>query len=391
MKISRVQATWCRVPIPYERQHTSDFGRVPTFDSVIVRVETECGITGWGEAKAGVGSAAACAGLAAIINDDYAPLLLGQDPRDISRLWDVMYNTPREGYAVAGGYALPQVGRRGLSVSAIAGVDVALWDILGKSLDVPVWRLLGGKRVDRMPAYASGGWADAKNIGEQLQGYCDKAGFRAVKMRVGVMDGSPGRSAARVRAARERLGPDIRLMADAHGTWTVAEARAFARMVEDCDLFWFEEPVSADDKAGMAEVRRSSSVPISAGESEFTRHDFREICELRAADVLQPDLAIAGGLTEGLRISALASAYNLRLAPHLWSGAPAFAAGMHLAATQSAGFILEYSLGHNPMLHDLIEESFPVEDGHVAIPDRPGLGITVRETFLQQYGQGGRA
>ena len=391
MKISRVQATWCRVPIPYERQHTSDFGRVPTFDSVIVRVETDTGLTGWGEAKAGVGSAAACAGLAAIINDDYAPLLLGQDPRDISRLWDVMYNTPREGYAVAGGYALPQVGRRGLSISAIAGVDVALWDILGKSLNVPVWRLLGGKRVDRMPAYASGGWADAANIGEQLQGYCDKAGFRAVKMRVGVMDGSPARSAARVRAARERLGPDIRLMADAHGTWTVAEARAFARMVEDCDLFWFEEPVSADDKAGMAEVRRSSSVPISAGESEFTRHDFREICELRAADVLQPDLAIAGGLTEALRISALASAYNLRLAPHLWSGAPAFAAGMHLAVTQSAGFILEYSLGHNPMLHDLIEESFPVEDGHVVIPDRPGLGITVRESFLQQYGQGARA
>ncbi|MBP0496416.1 mandelate racemase/muconate lactonizing enzyme family protein [Pararoseomonas indoligenes] len=391
MKISRVQATWCRVPIPYERQHTSDFGRVPTFDSVIVRVETDTGLTGWGEAKAGVGSAAACAGLAAIINDDYAPLLLGQDPRDISRLWDVMYNTPREGYAVAGGYALPQVGRRGLSISAIAGVDVALWDILGKSLNVPVWRLLGGKRVDRMPAYASGGWADAANIGEQLQGYCDRAGFRAVKMRVGVMDGSPARSAARVRAARERLGPDIRLMADAHGTWTVAEARAFSRMVEDCDLFWFEEPVSADDKAGMAEVRRSSSVPISAGESEFTRHDFREICELRAADVLQPDLAIAGGLTEGLRISALASAFNLRLAPHLWSGAPAFAAGMHLAATQSAGFILEYSLGHNPMLHDLIEESFPVEDGHVEIPDRPGLGISVRESFLQQYGQGGRA
>jgi L-alanine-DL-glutamate epimerase-like enolase superfamily enzyme len=391
MKISRVQATWCRVPIPYERQHTSDFGRVPTFDSVIVRIETECGLTGWGEAKAGVGSAAACAGLAAIVNDDYAPLLLGQDPRDISRLWDVMYNTPREGYAIAEGHVLPQLGRRGLSISAIAGVDVALWDILGKSLNVPIWRLLGGRRVERMPAYASGGWADAANIGAQLQGYCDKAGFRAVKMRVGVMDGSPARSAARVRAARQTLGPDIKLMADAHGTWTVAEARAFCRMVEDCDLFWFEEPVSADDKQGLAEVRRSSSVPISTGESEFTRHDFREICELRAADVLQPDLAIAGGLTEGLRIGALASAFNLRLAPHLWSGAPAFAAGLHLAATQSAGFILEYSLGHNPLLHDLIEEEFPVVDGHVAIPDRPGLGITVRESFLAQYGQGARA
>ncbi|MDQ1079752.1 mandelate racemase/muconate lactonizing enzyme family protein [Pseudoroseomonas cervicalis] len=391
MKISRVQATWCRVPIPEERRFTSDFGLVSTFDSVIVRIDTECGLTGWGEAKAGVGSAAACAGLAAIINLDYAPLLVGQDPRDISRLWDVMYNTPREGYAIADGHGLPQLGRRGLSISAIAGVDIALWDILGKSLNVPVWRLLGGRRAERMPAYASGGWADATKIGAQLQGYCDKAGFRAVKMRVGVMDGSPAASAARVRAARQTLGPDIRLMADAHGTWTVAEARAFCRMVEDLDLFWFEEPCSADDKPGMAEVRRCSTVPISAGESEFTRHDFRELAELRAVDVMQPDLAIAGGITEGLRISAIASAYNLRLAPHLWSGAPAFAAGLHLAATQSAGFILEYSLGHNPMLHDLIEESFPVQDGHVDIPERPGLGITVRESFLRDYGQGGAA
>ena len=387
MKISRVHATWCHVPIPYERQHVSDFGRVASFDSVIVRVDTDTGITGWGEAKAGVGSAAACAGLAAIINHDYAPLLLGQDPRDISRLWDVLYNTPREGYAIAGGHVLPQLGRRGLSISAIAGIDIALWDILGKSLGAPVWRLLGGRRAERMPAYASGGWADEHGIGAQLKGYCDQAGFRAVKMRVGVMDGSPARSAARVRAARKALGPEIKLMVDAHGTWTVAEAKAFCRMVEDLDLFWFEEPVTADDKTGLAEVRRSSSVPISTGESEFTRHDFREIAELRAADVLQPDLAIAGGITEGVRIAAIASAFNLRLAPHLWSGAPAFAAGLHLAASQSAGFILEYSLGHNPMLHDLIEERFPVVDGMVEIPDRPGLGITVREEFLRQYGR----
>ncbi len=387
MRIASVAATWCHVPIPPERQHVSDFGRVASFDSVIVRVDTDTGLTGWGEAKAGVGSAAACAGLAAIIEHDYAPLLVGQDPRDISRLWDVMYNTPREGYAVARGHGLPQLGRRGLSVSAIAGVDIALWDILGKSLGVPVWRLLGGRRAERMPAYASGGWADAAAIGAQLRGYVEKGGFRAVKMRVGVMDGTVAASAARVLAAREGLGPGVGLAVDAHGTWTVAEAKAFARMVEGCDLMWFEEPVSADDKAGMAEVRRSSAVPVSAGESEFTRHDFREICELRAADVLQPDLAIAGGITEALRIGALASAFNLRLAPHLWSGAPAFAAGLHVASAASAGFILEYSLGHNPMLHELIEEGFPVEDGMVRIPDRPGLGITVRETFLNHYGR----
>jgi len=385
VKITAVRATWVHVPIPYERQHVSDFGRIASFDSVIVKVETDHGLVGWGEAKAGVGSAASAHGLAAIVNRDYAPLLVGQDPRDVGRLWDVLYSTPREGHALARGHALPQLGRRGLSISAIAGVDLALWDLLGKSLGAPVWRLLGGRRAERMPAYASGGWADESRIGEQLLGYVEQGGFRAVKMRVGVMDGEPRRSAARVRAARAALGPDVKLMADAHGTWTVAEAKAFCRMVEDCDLTWLEEPVSADDKAGLAEVRRSSAVPIATGESEFTRHDFREIAELRGADVFQPDLAIAGGLTEGLRIAAIAAAFNLRLAPHLWSGAPAFAAGLALAASQSSGFILEYSLGANPLLHELAHEKFPVVDGHVEIPDRPGLGVTVDEDFLRRH------
>ncbi len=385
MKIARIDATWVHVPIPPSGQHVSNFGRVASFDSVIVRVETDDGLVGWGEAKAGVGSAASCAGLAAIIRDDLAPLLLGEDPRDISRLWDVMYNAPRHGHAIARGHGMPQLGRRGLTLSAIGGIDIALWDILGKSLNAPVWRLLGGRRAAHMPAYASGGWADAQNIGAQLKGYIEKGGFGAVKMRVGVMDGSPVRSAERVRAARAVLGPDIGLACDAHGTFTVAEARAFARLVEDCNLMWFEEPVSGDDKRGMAEVRASSSVPIAAGESEFTRHDFRELAELRAADILQPDLAIAGGITEALRISAIASAFNLRLAPHLWSGAPAFAAGLAVAATSPSGFILEYSLGSNPMLHELIAESFPVRDGMVEIPDRPGLGITVNEDFVAKH------
>lgn len=385
MKITDVHATWVHVPIPSERQHTSDFGRIASFDSVIVKVQTDDGLVGWGEAKAGVGSAASAYGLAAIVNLDYAPLLVGQDPRDIGRLWDVMYNTPREGYALDRGHVLPQLGRRGLSMSAIAGVDIALWDILGKSLGAPVWRLLGGRRAERMPAYASGGWADEAHIGEQLLGYVDNGGFRAVKMRVGVMDGEPHRSAARVRAARKALGPDVKLMADAHGTWTVSEAKTFCRMVEDCDLYWLEEPVTADDKIGLAEVRRSSAVPISTGESEFTRHDFREIAERRGADVLQPDLAIAGGVTEGVRIGAIASAYNLRLAPHLWSGAPAFAAGVALASSQTTGFILEYSLGANPLLHELVHEKFTVVDGQIEIPDRPGLGITVDEDFMRRY------
>ncbi len=135
MKITAVRAAWVHVPIPPERQHVSDFGKIASFDSMIVKIDTDAGLVGWGEAKAGVGSASSAYGLAAIINRDFAPLLVGQDPRDVGRLWDVLYNTPREGYALDRGHVLPQLGRRGLSISAIAGVDLALWDILGKSLD----------------------------------------------------------------------------------------------------------------------------------------------------------------------------------------------------------------------------------------------------------------
>jgi L-alanine-DL-glutamate epimerase-like enolase superfamily enzyme len=199
------------------------------------------------------------------------------------------------------------------------------------------------------------------------------------------MDGTVDRSIARVRAAREGLGPDVGIMVDAHGTFSVKEAQRFARGVEACNLAWFEEPVNADDRIGAAEVRHSTTIPIAVGESEFTRFDFRDLLEARAVDVLQPDLAITGGLTEGMRIAALAGAYQKEVAPHLWGSALLFAAGLHLAAACPSCTILEYSLGFNPMLHDLAEERFLVENGRIAIPDRPGLGVTVRRAFVEEF------
>jgi L-alanine-DL-glutamate epimerase-like enolase superfamily enzyme len=385
MKIARVEACWVQVPIPPEQQHASDFGRATTFDAAIVRVDTDAGITGWGEAKVSAGSVGDYHGVVAVLNHEFGPAIVGEDPRDIVRIWERLYNGTRDHYALARGHVFPAMGRRGLSIAAISGIDIALWDILGKSLDVPVWRLLGGRKSGSMRAYASGGWAPAETIGAQLQGYIDRGGFSAVKMRVGVFDGSPSQSAERVIAARRALGPQIEIMCDAHGTFTVSEARQFCYLTRDCDLSWFEEPVTADDKAGLSEVRRATHIPIASGESECTRFDFRDLINLQAVDILQPDLAICGGITEGMRIAALASAANLRLAPHLWAGAPAFAAGMHLAAVSPAAHILEYSLGANPMIHGLVEESFPVVGGMLQIPDRPGLGITVRADFLERY------
>jgi len=385
MKITKVAAVWLRVPIAPEEQHSSDFGRATTFDSAIVRVDTDAGLTGWGEAKVAAGSVGDYHGVVAVINHEFGPALIGEDPRNIVRLWERMYNGSRDHYALARGHVFPALSRRGLSIAAISGIDIALWDILGKSLNVPVWQLLGGRKSECMPAYASGGWAAAGEIGAQLKGYVERGGFGAVKMRVGVFDGSPLKSAQRVLAARAALGPEIGIMCDAHGTFTVSEARQFCHLVRDSDISWFEEPVTADDKSGLAEVRRATHIPIATGESDCTRFDFRDLINLQAADILQPDLAICGGITEGMRIGALAAAANLRLAPHLWAGAPAFAAGLHLSAASPAAFILEYSLGANPMIHNLVEESFVVEDGMLRIPDRPGLGITVREDFLARY------
>jgi L-alanine-DL-glutamate epimerase-like enolase superfamily enzyme len=174
-------------------------------------------------------------------------------------------------------------------------------------------------------------------------------------------------------------------MVDAHGTYTVGDAKRFVHLVSDCDLTWFEEPVIADDKVGMAEVRASGSVPIASGESEATRFAFRDLAVLKAVDVFQPDPAFCGGITEAMRIAALASAFNLRLSPHLWAGAPCFFAGLHVCAASPASFVIEYSLGANPMIHDLVEDDVSVKDGMIVIPDRPGLGFTIAEKFLEAH------
>ena len=316
------------------------------------------------------------------IHRELAPILVGRDPRDITALWEAMYNGSRAHYVAREGRTFPIIGRRGVTISAISGVDLALWDILGQALGQPLWRLLGGRVRDKVPAYASGGWAPVGAIGKQLRQYVER-GHRAVKMRVGLQDRSVDDSAARVREVRETLGPEIGIMVDAHGTWSVREAQRFARKVVDCDLAWLEEPVSADNVAGQAEVRAATDIPIASGESEQTRFAFRDLIAARAVDILQPDLAIAGGLTETLRICALAAAHGLTVAPHLWGSAVLFAAGLHLAIATPCVTVLELTRGDNPLLNDLVQEPFDLRDGFVHPTDRPGLGLVLNRDFAR--------
>ncbi len=382
MKITNVQATWLRCPIPPANQHVSDFGKLQTFDIALVRIDTDAGITGYGESKGAVGSAANCASIVTLIHEELRPLLIGADPRNITALWEKMYNGARAHYVAKYGRGFPELGRRGLRIIAMSGVDIALWDIAGKALDVPCYQLMGGKFRDNVEAYASGGWADAAGIGKQLQDTIESSGFRAVKMRVGTMDHTVDNSIARVKAARAALGSDVKLMADAHGTFDVRSAKRFCRGVEDCNLSWFEEPVSVDDPAGMTEVRASTDIPIALGESLFTRFDFLPYIATRAVDIMQPDPAIAGGITEVLRIANLGNAHHLTLAPHLWGGGVLLAAGMHLAAALPNCLTLEYSKGFNPLLRELVNEPAEVYDGNIVLTDRPGLGVTVNEDFI---------
>src|SRR5262252_4222070 len=377
MRITDVRASWLRALIPADRAHVSDFGKNDSFNTGLVEIETDSGLVGLGEAKVAVGNLGHYAALVTLIREELAPALVGEDPRDVTAIWERLYGGSRAHYALREGRSFPTVGRRGITMSAQSGVDIALWDLLGQSLGQPLWRLFGGRCRDRVPAYASGGWAPVGAIGKQLLHYVER-GHRAVKMRVGLQDKSVDDSAARVREVRETLGPDIGLMVDAHGTWSVRQAQRFARKVEDCDVAWLEEPVSPENIPGQAEVRASTDIPIASGESEQTRFAFRDLIQARAVDVCQPDLAIAGGITETVRICALAATHGHTVAPHLWGGAVLFASGLHLAVATPSVTTLEFTRGDNPLLHELVEEPFELVDGHLLPPDRPGLGLTLR-------------
>jgi L-alanine-DL-glutamate epimerase-like enolase superfamily enzyme len=383
MKISHVEAIRVRVAIPRERQHVTDSGLVVAVETVLIRITTESGLVGYGESKVDGGATKA---LVTQVNDVFGPLLVGQNAHDITRLWETMYNGSRVGHTLQRGHGFPvAIMRRGVPVAAIAGIDMALWDLKGKALEVPVWQLLGGKVRDRVPTYGSGGWAPADRIGDQLRGYIEYGGFRTVKMRVGAGDDMLSTSVRRVQAARKALGPEIDITVDAHGTFAVAEAKRFCRLVTECDLAWFEDPVSPNDLAGCAEVRTTTDIPIAIGERASTRYDVMDMLQHRALDVLQPDLSICGGITEAVRIAGLAAGFNVRVAPHVWGGCVLYAASLTFAAVTPNAFILEHCMATNPLLRELPQDPFESRDGYVDVRDAPGLGVTIDEEFMKRH------
>jgi len=301
------------------------------------------------------------------------PLLEGQDPFATEWLWDRMYRqTLLEG-------------RRGAVLRAISAVDIALWDLKGKATGLPLYRLLGGNRSP-VPAYASGGYyAKGKSpakLAEEAAGYVAQ-GFSAVKIKVG-REREIKQEVARVAAVREAIGPDVQLFLDANNAWPDAPtAIRYIRAFEPYDIGWIEEPVMPDNLVQSVAVATSITIPVATGEIEATRWGFRAIIEARAAQILQPDAAVCGGVTEWLRIAALAAAFDLQIAPHWFSDLHC-----HLVAAAPNATWVEYFTDTSILnIWRLVREPVVARDGRILPPDRPGHGIDLDPAAVERFAQ----
>jgi len=351
-----------------------------TRQAVLVVVSTDEGLQGAGEAFYFGGPGAVAATL---IRDGFGPLLVGADPLDHCVIWDRLYNWSRD------------QGQKGLTVSAISAIDIALWDLKGKILGRPIYALLGGAYRRKARVYATGlyepqGVPDiSAALVEEALGY-RRDGFCGMKLKVGYGIATDLRY---IEAIRQAIGPEPLLMVDANHAYNAPEAIRLARGMAPYDIHWFEEPVPPEDLDGYCECRRFAPMMIAGGECEYTRYGFRELIGRRAVDILQPDLCACGGFSEMQKILALASAANLPVVPHVWGTSVGMAAALQLFAALpntperrvAAEPLFEYDRSPHPFRDQVTREQFTMRDGYLAIPDRPGLGVTLDMEFLRRY------
>ncbi len=349
---------------------------------VFVKVTTdEPGLVGWGEASLEWKTRSVVGAVA-----DLAPLLVGQDPLRIEHLWQTMYREPFfKGGAV--------------TMSAISGVDQALHDIWAKHHGVPLYQLLGGAVRDRVRLYdhLGGGSADAvygtngaTAFAERAE-ECVKAGFTAVKvLAVPMGNGLPSNaqlaaSEAAMGAIRDQVGDDVEIMVDFHGRTTPAAAIQYARVLAPFRPWFIEEPCQPENIDAMLEVTRAVSVPVATGERLFSRYEVRQVLEKRVCAVLQSDVCHAGGVSELRKIAAMASAYDVQMAPHNPLGPVATAVNIHLGLSLSNFLVQEVMRADVPWRDEVVSDALEVVDGHVLPPTRPGIGIEVDERAAARH------
>jgi D-galactarolactone cycloisomerase len=379
MKITQVRAHVLRSAL--EQPFAFSQGWVSSRGATLVEVQTDEGITGWGEAL--------CQGLqppeiaAAAIDHALKNLVVGADPLQPEVLWHRMYHQTRD------------YGQKGAVIGAISGIDIALWDIAGKARREPVAKLLGGMFRTRVEAYATGfyrlkGTGEAARLAQEAEGHVAK-GFRALKIKLGFgIDDDLA-----VMKELRFLSPDREVMIDVNHAYSVADAIRLGRELQDMGwrLRWYEEPVVQEDPDGCAEVRRALATPIAGGENEYTLFGFKELLARRSIDIAQPDLCIAGGFTGCRHIVALAHAHGVQVNPHVWASAVGQAASLQLIAAippanhalSAKDVLLEFDTSSHPFREHLTDLPLRQRQGWVEIPQKPGLGIEVSRDVIKRF------
>ncbi|MEX0804542.1 MAG: mandelate racemase/muconate lactonizing enzyme family protein [Candidatus Binatia bacterium] len=366
MKITDVKTIRLRAAIPPEGQVFSRSGVRNMRSTTLVGVETDEGVSGIGS----------CSGngelIEVIIAKVLRPLLLGMDPTEIDAIWDKAY--------VRGGHK--EFGTRGIGVVALSGIDIALWDILGKVRGEPLYRLLGGKCRDKVPVYATALYPEEPaTVVHKAQAFAAQ-GFHGVKIKVGF---NLDQDIRIVRAVRRELGKDFVVMTDANQGYTVGVALEAAEAFSECGVFWLEEPLFVEDIAGHALLRAKGKVPIAVGENLHMCCAFENFVVREAVDFFQPDVARAGGITEIRRIAALAARHKVPISFHTWGDAVALAASIHLSAATRECIVMELDYTHNPLRAELLREPLEAENGFLIPPEKPGLGIELDADALQHF------
>jgi len=343
-------------------------------DTTIVKITTDTGLVGWGEAKSPVAPSVT----ATIIRDLITGLLIGQDPTDPVLQWERLYGAMR----IRGHHT-------GFWMEAISGIDIALWDLSSKALNIPLCQLLGGRFRKRVKVYASGipgvradapaeSWDQLRVKAEDVR----QRGFRAVKMGIGLGVAGDLRS---VEIVRDTLGPDFTIFTDAAAMYNLPDAIELARGLSRLRVGWLEAPLAPEELDNYARLARAIDIPI-ASDLVFNRWQMRDLLSAGALDVLQPDVCRAGGITESKRIAQLADAFGKAATPHVSIGSAIhFAASVHLAASLPNQTVMEFWYGANPLGNAIMRAPFRVEDGYFWVPEGVGLGIEIDEAALRQY------
>jgi len=356
MKITAITTGLLRIPTP--RPISYEF---PEHKIVTAEIVTDEGVTGLGYSLVFGGGGAEA--VQVYLETRLKPLLLNEDPTFVERLWNRMYRAER---------GIRRVGIAGYSVSAL---DIGLWDLMGKVANLPCYKLWGGF-ADRAPAYGSGGWTSypLEDLIAEARRYA-AMGCQYYKMKIHHPD--PHVNRKRVECVRQAVGSEVRLMVDVNQRLDVVGAIRQAEALEDLDLFWFEEPVLADDIAACAEVARAIRIPVATGENNQTRFEFRQLLEQRAARFLMPDVCRANGFSETLRIGQLAAAHQVSLSPHV-----VHELSLHIVGALSNGSLVEFI---DWVPSDLFVGMPKCEDGYFRMPTRPGHGIALAPEAAKKY------